>query len=300
MAETLPSALNDEESVFDYQRNVTISNFIMHSTCQLYFTFFKKKWMPISFVEFVFNEFKRYSKSSTAVIQDFFGLYKTTDLIQIVEDYERNFYTLITDSKKIGEELHLKISNNDYMALNLSETNLFGDYDPDLYKSLDGIYNHIYNSDELLTIKELYQNFMIRKVVLSLSNRNRNASPNLSKNSGAQVTKAITSQTLSAAEQVTSPAGDTTLIGSESDVPDQKGRVTKIYFPKIALPSPYPVLQEKSRINSEHRARRFAPTDKEVLIVNKYKFNRIKYKTGFIEKRKAAQKTTKRKFDFDF
>ena len=90
------------------------------------------------------------------------------------------------------------------------------------------------------------------------------------------------------------------LVGTQTEVPNQKGKVVKVFFPKLNLPSPYPILNEKSRVNSEHRVNSILRADKQIKLTNKYKFNGVQYTVSFIEKRKAANKPTKRKFDFDF
>ena len=90
------------------------------------------------------------------------------------------------------------------------------------------------------------------------------------------------------------------LEGTKTELPQQSGKVVKVFFPKLSLPSPYPILLDKSRINSDHRAKKFARTDKQVKIINNHQFNGVKYKLAFIEKRKAAKKPARRKFDFDF
>ena len=93
---------------------------------------------------------------------------------------------------------------------------------------------------------------------------------------------------------------DAELVGSTASLPEQKGKVNKIFFPKFILPSAYPILVDKSRINSTHRAKKILKTDKQIDIINKKQFNAVKYNVGFIEKRMAAKKSTKKKFDFDF
>ena len=289
------------ESLLSHQRNVTIANYITHKSCQLYFEAYHKKQMPLSFVEFVFNEFKRYEPISIDAVLDFYKIYKPSDLAAIIENYQINFYTLIADVKKKANEVYLKLNKNEYYYVSLSDANMFAEYDPELYKNLDNIAKHIESSDELLSIKELYQAFMIRKIVIASSNPiTRNTkSRRISGNDQGPLNKSqkVSEEEINAAKQI----GDQTLIGSETDLPNMRGKVVKMYFPRLSLPSPYPIpQQDKSRINSEHRARIFMPTDKQIILVNNKKFNRIKYKTGFIEKRRAAQKSQKKKFDFDF
>ena len=163
------------------------------------------------------------------------------------------------------------------------ETTLLGMFDPPLYKEIENISQHLENNDELITLKEAYEYFMLKRYVLDNDRKVE-----------------LKQAQIKAIEESEKDASNVVLIGTQTDLPTQSGRVTKIFFPKLSLPSPYPILLDKSRINSEFRAKRFTRTDKQIKIINKYHFNGVKYNLAFIEKRKAAKKPPRRKFDFDF
>lgn len=284
--ETFDIIDDSEESLLASQRNSSIANFITHEALKKYYELYKRRWVPMSFIEFYFSEYKSYEFLSKTFLKDFFSLYTTEDIPSIVENYMNCYYCLIVKKENKKDELCYFISDRDYMFVRLSDEDVLGRFDPELYKNLENITIHMEKNDELITLKEMYESFMIRKVVLSYKPNIKPSSIKTSAKVAPSVTKAV-------------DISDAMLVGNKSDVPNQKGRVVKLYFPKLALPSAYPILLEKSRINSDHRASRFMPTDKQVTLINKYKFNRVKYRQGFIEKRKAASKP-KRKFEFDF
>jgi len=266
------------------ERNSSIASFITHEACKQFYNTYKSKWIPTSFIEFYFEEYKRYDFMSKNYLTPFFKKYSADDIPAIVENYYNEFYSVIKRKSNKKDQLCYYIVNNYYLQANLHDPDLLGEYDPDLYKNLGQIAKHMENHDELVTIQETYEYFMLKKIVLSHDFKKSMA-------------KRINTESQSKVEPAIS---NPTLVGEQSDMPKQKGKVVKLYFPRLSLPSPYPILNEKSRINSEHRVKKFMSNDIQIKFINKYRFNGVKYKMGFIEKRKAAQKRPRRKFDFDF
>ncbi|MBR2909638.1 MAG: hypothetical protein IKC11_04755 [Clostridia bacterium] len=295
----LEGIINDlEPTLLDSQRNINIANFITHEACQKYYRIYNKQWVPTSFIEFNFEEYKRYRFMSTNYLRPFFDIYKPEDLGAIVENYYNSNYSIIKKKSNRNDELCYYIDVRFYIDAKLSDPDMLGKFDEPLYKNLDNISKHMDKSDEILSLKEIYENYMMRKIVLGHKVKNSN--------------KRLIDETISSLEarekqlaeaqkeQKEEIKPDKMLVGEKSAIPNQKGRVVKMFFPKLSLPSPYPILTDKSRINSEIRSRRFASPDKQITLINKYKMNGVKYSTGFIAKRKAAQKPPKKKFDFDF
>ena len=292
----LEGLINDlEPTLLDSQRNINIANFITHDACQKYYKIYKKQWVPISFIEFNFEEYKRYSFMSTSYLRPFFEKYTPEDIEAIIENYSNSNYSIIKKKANKSDELCYYIDVRFYIDAKLSDPELLGRFDEPLYKNIDNISKHLDNSDEVLSQREIYENFMMRKVVFG------------HKVKGSR--KSLIEETIYSIEQQekaknTPPKEelnkDKMLVGNQIELPNQKGKVVKLFFPKLSLPSPYPILTDKSRINSEIRTRRLMSPDKQITIINKYKMNGVKYSTGFIEKRKAAQKNQKKKFDFDF
>ena len=272
-----------ESPLLDTVRNANISCLIIHEACQTYYSLYKTNWIPISFIEFYFEEYRRFDFLGKNFIEPFFKLYKEIDTFSLIDNYINCHYSLIIDKKNKSSEIHFKITNNDYMQCKMYKPEYLGMFDPALYKELEFISNRLYNSDELISVKDAYEYFMLKRYVLDNDRK-------------VEIKKAQ----IKAVEEVKKDENSVVLVGAQVNIPKQSGKVTKILFPKLNLPSPYPILLDKSRINSEFKVKKFTRTDQQVKIINKHEFNGVKYKLAFIEKRKAAKKPPKRKFDFDF
>lgn len=275
------------------ETNSKLANFITHEACQMYVNTYKSFWIPISFIEFYFEEYKRYSFMSHEFLEPFFSIYTTNDLETIIENYYNAHYSLIKKKTTRKNETYFYIVKNEYFETNLYEPSVLGFLHEKLYKNIELISKHFKNRDELITLKETYEYFMMKKFVKSYDSNNKKSTFK---------TLAPKKEATEAIKQTNSKQNETEnlLVGSTTDMPQQKGKIIKLLFPKLNLPSPYPSSQDKSRINSIYRAKRFLSPDKQITIINIHKFNGVKYNIGFIEKRKAAQKPAKRKFDFDF
>jgi len=276
------------------ETNSRIANFITHEACQKYFNEYKSPWIPLSFIEFYFEEYKRYAFMSPEFLEPFFNLYTTKDLDAIIENYYNARYSLITKKSTKKHETYYYITKNEYFSVNLYERSFLGFLHEALYKNIEIISNHFKNRDELLTLKETYEYYMIKKTILSYDSSNKSEFYKLF-NSKKSI-KAEAKEPVKPQEQTKSSV----LVGNSTELPQQKGKVFKLFFPKLNLPSPYPSSQDKSRINSNYRIKKLLNPDKQVTIINHHKFNGVKYSIDFIEKRKAAQKPARRKFDFDF
>jgi len=276
----------EESTLLHTYTNANIANFITHEACQKYFNKYKNCWIPSSFIEFYFEEYRRYDFMSPEYLTPFFELYHTDDISDIIENYYYSHYSLIKKKMNKSDELHYLIDTESYYFDSiLYEHNILGAFDESLYNNLGFISKHINNSDELLTIKEHYEYYMLKKIILSQDEK-----------------KTLTIKT-GIKEPITTiipKKEDAELVGLTASLPKQSGKVNKLFFPKFILPSAYPILVDKSRINSTHRAKKILKADKQINIINKKQFNAVKYSVGFIEKRMAAKKSVKKKFDFDF
>jgi len=275
-----------ESPILNSFENINIANFIIHEACKSYYSNFNKKWVPLSFINFYFEEYKRYEFLSPNYLVPFFKLYKEVDVPALIDNYYQAQYNIIVSKRTIKSQLHYLVEDNYYLHVNLADKNVLGIFDPKLYKNLDLITQHLSNSDELVSLQDNYEYYLLKQYVIN-SDKN------------AKLNKAQTKAAIQTSEDNTTITNEV-LVGTQTDLPKQKGKVFKMFFPKLNLPSPYPILNNKSRINSEHRSKKFAKVDKQIEIINHYKFNGVKYNVSFIEKRKAAKKPPKRKFDFDF
>lgn len=294
MANSINIIDDSKPSLFSDFKFIAISNFICHESTKTHFSLYKKRWVPETFFEFAFNEYKKYAFSSSVEIRNYFKLYSDSDISSILTNYMNSEISIIDKKKsKDGEHVYHVNNENNYLEISLGDHEIFGFTDKKLYSVLNNISNHINNRDELVSIKDLYEKFLLKKYIRtselhSFELKNKKAI----NQAGAQSAKA---------PEIATKKNEI-LVGEKSVVPSQKGKVVKMFFPKLALPSAYPTSQEKSRVNSERKVSRLLKTDAQVALINKYKFNAVSYSRSFIEKRKVAQKnnTEKKKFDFDF
>lgn len=292
-------------SLLSLQDNIYIANFIAHESCKTFYNTYKEKWIPLSFVEFFFEEYKLYGENKSKFLKDFFDAYSPSDIVDIMARYAERVYSLVTNRSSKFEEIKYKLGNFSVgLNIDLTDPEFMGRQNSELLRDLDLVKKCVDNTDENITLKELYEKYMIRKIVLLRARTKeirlrKDEKPKKSETSGqAKVEKAI--QTTEQTAQSAPVFQNQTLVGQAIDIPEQKGHITKVLFPRLSLPSPYPVLKDKSRINSEYKIRKFTSNDMQIKIINQKKFNAVKYTTAFLEKRKLASKPQKRKFDFDF
>lgn len=275
-------------SLFSSFKNVAISNYITHESVKTYHEIYNKIWIPESFIEFTFEEYRKYAFHSTKDIQEFFRLYSDSEISLILTNYMNSEFSILNKKRsRNGEHVYHIDTFMGNQNLSLGDLNVNGYTNKPLYTALNNISHHIKNSDELVSIKELYEKFSLKRYLKTTEvEKQSSKAPKASQATQNEIKKETA----------------TVLVGEKSDIPNQKGKVTKMFFPKLNLPSAFPTSQEKSRVNSERTVRRFMKTDNQVALINKYQFNTVKYHTSFIDKRKHAQnkKSTKGKFDFDF
>ena len=173
----------------------------------------------------------------------------------------------------------------------------------EIYTNIKTICEKIENGDELLNKKELFERYMIDRFLDNYTPSNIIKTKKTQKVINDKTEEPATNEQTSGSVQKVSLEEiqnyDEDLKGKETDVPVQKGKVTKLFIPRLMLPSPYPIMLDSSRINSDYRAKSLLRADEMIDLFNQYKFKAVSYKTGFIEKRKKTKKP-KPKFSFDF
>lgn len=286
---TTPLYLDDEieENILESLSNLRISGFIIHEACKKYMEVFKDNYMPLSFVEFYFEEFEKYQTISPKFLPAFFKSYNVKNLQKSIDDYYQSEYSLI-DKRRVEEGQTYYRLNRKWDALKLSSPLCLGKLNPQLYKELDLIDEKMDHTDELVSVKELYEYFMMKKVVLETKPT-------------AKVSTVSKQETKVVVNSTTPTKQNQMLVGDKTDLPEQQGKVTKILFPKLALPSAYPTGKNVSRVNSDYKVKKFMSNDRQIILINDYKFNSVKYRESYIQKRKVATPKPKKKlFDFDF
>ena len=79
--------VESELSLLSLQNNINISNFIIHEACKTYHSLYQNKWIPLSFIEFFFEEYKLYGQNKSSHLDQFFAMYSQADLTDIVSFY---------------------------------------------------------------------------------------------------------------------------------------------------------------------------------------------------------------------
>ena len=292
MAEPIKIIEDIEPNIFNSFANTSIANFFCHDAVRTYYEIYQDAWIPESFFKFFMNECKKYSFTSTNDIRNFFKLYKDENLYPVIFQYMNSDFSIINKKRqKEGENIYHIDTELDYINVSLGDELVYGKFDKNLYTALQNISNHMHGGDELVSTKELYEKFLLKEFLAS------------SKQGNAKIGNYTVSKVFGKsqpAQEVKEGKKNEVLVSEKVDLPNQKGKVVKIFFPRLSLPSAYPMSLEKSRVNSEVTAKKFMSIDKQVTLINHYKFNAIKYHKSFIDKRKAAQKPAKKKLDFDF
>ena len=283
------------DDLLSSQANIYVANFIIHEATQVYYKNYKKRWIPADFLEFYFEEYKAYAHKSTYLLR-FFQKYKVEDLPEILFIYRGLLYSILDKKKMIDGKPYYKIVKNKYLNYDLITVGNSTIIDPEILTTLANCSKHLANSDENVDIIGKYEYFMIQKVVKDKFSGKKTPIKSNTRN----LSKEELSNVSPAQAQPEKKEENPMLVGKMGEIPNQKGKVTKLFFPKFNLPTPYPTTGKDSRINSNYRSRKFMTPSKQLQLINKKKIVGVRYSTFFIEKRKSASKPKKPKFSFDF
>ena len=247
----------------------------------IYGTRKKKFEVPLSFIEFYFNEIKNYSYMFRRQTKEFFENFERIlpNFHIMAEIYVKSFFSQASEIKfRHGERfliLH-KDKLNDYTD-DMIETS-----SKDIVSSITNIMKiteHINHSDEIIPFYKSYENYMIAQVIRKREFVNKYAGK--SKVIVNVYNNDIRPHVISAtkhAERLTS---------ERINISSKKGKVTKIVIPKLKLPTTYPKTVTFNRYNSSFRARNFVSASRQILILNDLKINGVAYSTNFVDKRNA-------------
>lgn len=260
---------------------------LISCACNLYKDKFHSNSIPFSFIEFFINELSHYKDKLDSPIVEFFNYYQQNKNLELyVRMYTMSGYNTAKGIKTIDgyQYLILDPKNNfyidDYIERPLSTIS------GETAKQLKDLYNEYGKGDELKSLNDLFDDFLIEKFI-----ENYNNVEHQEKTKKQQKTT----------QDVENERLNTTLIGVKNEMPNQKGKVVQLNIPKFKLPMTYPIDLSNSRILSEKRAKKFASADKCIKFINKHAFTAIGFSVGFVEKRKSVKKKKNfDKFGFDF
>lgn len=288
---------------------LVLSNIIIYNAIKLYQKEFKSNHIPATFIKFYLYELSGYDYLFDEKLRQFFNKVESRNnrISVMMETFMASFPTYVLKS---GEDNYIKfieVSKEDLPNSVLRSPNN-DKYLKNAIKSLDLAIKHYNNSDELRSISYIFKDYLYNTYTAdALFEEDTNtiyadqktdddldkliATSHVDKNIANEVNKTTKIERQRKAALLT---------GRQIEIPKQKGRIVSVLFPILPLPTAYPTLFEKSRINTEHRVKHFMSPSEQITFINKYYFNQIKYSLDFINKRKVIAADLKKASRFDF
>ncbi|MBR2391040.1 MAG: hypothetical protein IKB06_00920 [Clostridia bacterium] len=273
--------LPTDETFLSSSKNIMVIATIFQQAITKHMSIYKKKEIPLTFIEFYINEIKNYSYMFRKQVTEFFEMYdKISPNFEIIANvYLRSYYSQAKCLKKKKGELYLI----PLPEAPLDHTkDMLSSADKDISSSVSNILKiteHINHSDEIIPFHENYENYMISRIIRKTEFINKyNGKSRLIINI---YDNAASPQIISAtkrAERLTS---------ERLNISKQRGKVTKIVIPKLKLPTTYPKTVTFNRFNSKLIARNFVSASRQILILNDLKINGVAYSNNFVDKRLA-------------
>lgn len=274
--------LPTDETFLSSSKNIMIVATVFQQAIFKHQSIYKKsKEVPLSFIEFYFNEIRNYSYMFRKQTKEFFETYERVapNFHIIAEVYIKSFFS---------QASHLKFRRGEqFLVLNSEKINDYTDdmvdtSSKDIVSSITNIKKiteHINHADEIIPFYKSYENYMIARIIQKKEFANKYAGK--SKVIVTVYNNDVRPHVISAtkhAERLTS---------ERINLSSQKGKVTKIIIPKLKLPTTYPKTVTFNRYNSNFRARNFVSASRQILILNDLKINGVAYSTNFVDKRNA-------------
>ncbi len=273
--------LPTDETFLSSSKNIMVIATIFQQAITKHMSIYKKKEIPLTFIEFYINEIKNYSYMFRKQVTEFFEMYdKISPNFEIIANvYLRSYYSQAKCLKKKKGEIYLI----PLPEAPLDHTkDMLSSADKDISSSVSNILKiteHINHSDEIIPFHENYENYMISRIIRKTEFINKyNGKSRLIINI---YDNAASPQIISAtkrAERLTS---------ERLNISKQRGKVTKIVIPKLKLPTTYPKTITFNRFNSKLIARNFVSASRQILILNDLKINGVAYSNNFVDKRLA-------------
>lgn len=272
--------LPKDEDFMSSGLNMMVIATIFQRAISKYVSFYHKKEIPLSFVEFYINEIRNYDymfRKETKVFFDAFDK-KIPKFDVMAEIYKKSYFSQVKKIKMINGEKYLIVPSlvlNDYTAdiINTSSKDV-----ADTVSNIMKITEHINHSDEIVDYNKCYESFIISKVIKATEFKEYSGKSKVILNIFDNTESESTISAARKAERLT---------GERLNLSKQKGKVTKLVIPKLKLPTVYPKTVTFNRFNSEYHVRNFVSASRQILILNDLKINGVSYNESFVEKRKA-------------
>ena len=272
--------LPKDEDFMSSSLNMMVIATIFQRAISKYTSIYRKKEVPLSFVEFYISEIRNYDymfRKETKVFFDSFD--KSIPKFEVMaEIYRKSYFSQVKKIKTVNNEKFLIVPSlelNDYTSniINTSNKDI-----ADTVSNIVKITEHINNSDEIVDYNKCYESFIIAKLIRAAEFDEYNGKSKVILNIFDNTESESTISATRKAERLT---------GERLNLSKQKGKVTKLVIPKLKLPTVYPKTTTFNRFNSEYHVRNFVSASRQILILNDLRINGVSYNESFVEKRKA-------------
>lgn len=262
---------------------------LIATACDVFSRNFKSKDIPFSFVDFFIDEISNYSDSFNDYINAFINFYKRNQKLDLyINMYAISGFSIVKGIVTKNGYKYLQLEKNAHFYLDLIIKNPRTKIELESAKQIKQAYEDYKKCDEIKTISELYDNYLIQKFVENFNNIQK-------------TDKKLQLKTKQEGSTIPPESLDQTFIGKKNELPSQKGRVVQVNIPKFNLPLAYPIDLNNSRILSEYHVKNPVRADNMIKFLSKHRISAVGFTVGFVQKRKKLAKKKKiDKFDFDF
>lgn len=277
--------LPTDETFLASSKNMMVIATIFQQAIFKHKSIYKKKDIPLSFIDFYITEIRNYSYMFRKQTKEFFETYdRIGPNIEVIANvYLKSYFSQCSHIKKRKNEKYL-VLQSEYLADYTEE--MVNNSDKDISSSITNlikITEHINHSDEIIPFYENYENFMISRAVKQAEFREKYK---------GKSKVVLNIYNLETSPQIISATKRAERLTSERiSISKQKGKVTKLIIPKLKLPTTYPKTVTFNRYNSNFRARNFVSASREILILNDLKINGVAYSDNFVNKRIAINES---------
>ena len=272
--------LPKDEDFMSSGMNMMVIATIFQRAISKYISFYHRKEVPLTFVEFYINEIRNYDYMFKRETKEFFDAYdkKIPKIDVMAEIYRKSYFSQIQKIKTINGEKFLilpslTIIDHTPEIINASTKDV-----SDTVSNIMKITDHINESDEIVDYNKCYEGFVISKLIRASEFNEYNGRSKVVLNIFDNTESETTISASKKAERLT---------GERLNLSKQKGKVTKLIIPKLKLPTTYPKTVTFNRFNSEYHVRNFVSVSRQILILNDLRINGVSYSESFVAKRQA-------------
>jgi len=301
---------NEESRATEYELSgndfIVLSNILIYNAILLYKKKISKtnKKVPATFIKFYFYEIGGYEHLFDEKLRLFFAKLnsKETQVAVLIKTFA-NSYPYFVVKEGVANFAPYVQTTNTTIPRGLLVPNNLDVYIKNSIDSLEKAIEHYNNSDELKSLNYIFKDYLYNtyKADIPLDLLEQQENNTATDKPGQETNAAAQTSGNSVKAKVAENANKSALLtGRVLEIPKQKGKVVSVLFPELPLPSAYPVLEEKSRINPLRKIRRFLSASEEIIFINDKMINQIKYSLDFVNKRKVMAHDLEKASRFDF